>query len=109
MAGRLVTELGCWNRVRVIWGISCKLLHGAEQHNAIPKADLPQGLEQKGGHGLAPSLPSVPGLAAWLIATFGFSSTVISPPFFLWARNSHFLFTDGKKNEAQAQMARKRA
>lgn len=109
MAGRLVTELGRWNRVRVIWGISCKLPHGAGQPDAIPKAALLQGLEQKGGHGLAPSLPSVPGLAAWLIATFGFSSTVTSLPIFLWARNSHFLFTDGKKNEAQAQVARKRA
>lgn len=108
MAGHLVTELGRWNRVRVIWGISCKLPHGAGQPDAIPKAALLQGLEQKGGHRLASS-PPVPGLAAWPIATFGFSSTVISPPFFLWARNSHFLFTDGKKNEAQAQVARKRA
>lgn len=64
MAGRLVTELGRWNWVWIIWGISCKLPRGAEQPNAIPKAALPQGLEWKGGHGLAPS-PPVPGLAAW--------------------------------------------
>lgn len=42
-------------------------------------------------------IPSCPRPCCVAISTFGFSSTVISPPFFLWARNSHFLFTDGKK------------
>lgn len=46
MAGHLVTELGRGNRVRIIWGIGCKLPHGAERPDAVPKAVLPQGLER---------------------------------------------------------------